>query len=115
MYPKMEPGRRELLEGKKLRKEIKQGGAREKARCEDPKGLMKRQNRQGLSGAKGTVHILGGSSYGPEGQQGCQPYLAKEDADLVPIGIASQRSDAPHIRDQLGQVLAAAVHFCFPV
>lgn len=70
----------------------------------------------GLWEAKGTALFQGGPSYGPaEGQQGSRTYLAKEDANLVPVGVASQRSDVPHIRDQLGQVLAAAVHFCFPM
>lgn len=107
----MEAGRREPIDG----------GARQRARHKAPKDLLRRvyparADGYGPSEATGTAPFQGGPSHGPaEGQQRCRPYLAKEDADLVPTGIASQRSDAPHIRDHLSQVLAAAVHFCFPV
>lgn len=41
-------------------------------------------------------------------------HLAGVDADLVAVGITSERHNAPHTRDQLGQVLAAAVHLRLP-
>lgn len=37
-------------------------------------------------------------------------HLAEEEADLAAAGIASERGQAPHAWDQLGQALAAAVH-----
>lgn len=38
----MEAGRRESMEGRKSRREMKQGGARQKARHKDPKDLLRR-------------------------------------------------------------------------
>lgn len=120
---KTEAGRRDPMEGRKSRREMKQGGAIQKARHKDPKDLLRRTypGRAADYGPacekpKAQPLFQGGPSYGlAEGPQGSQPYLAKEDANLVPVGVASQRSDVPHIRNQLGQVLAAAVDFCFPM
>lgn len=48
-------------------------------------------------------------------QQGCEPHLVEEDTDLVPTGVAPERSDGPHPRDHFGQVFAAAVCLCLSV
>lgn len=51
-----------------------------------------------------------GSCEAAEGGPPWEAHLAEEDADLVAVGVTSERHDAPHAGDQLGQVLAAAVH-----
>lgn len=64
--------------------------------------------------AQGPVRATNGDRGGGTEARPMGTHLAGVDADLVAVGITSERHNAPHTRDQLGQVLAAAVHLRLP-